>query len=240
MVIAKEEVSSEGASFGNLSLKDNTLVMTSIVNNNTMFELKLENASQCVVPKMAANDLELQFGETTTEKEEETITSITFHFPAPEVDDQGFAEEVTPAMSFQEEIMKTGVIKSIKGDVICEFSKEVGSFVSPRGKYGIQLTSTFMHMIGTQYTYKIKYSDITSLFLLDRPDGLRVALVICLSLPIRQGAQKYQYLVLETHKMEHTIALNLTDEGKYNKQKLRAPLNGLRCLVLRLSLCVFV
>lgn len=39
-----------------------------------------------------------------------------------------------------------------------------------------------------------------------------MAFVISLEKPIRQGNQKYQNLVLETHKVEHTMQLNLTEE----------------------------
>lgn len=69
-----------------------------------------------------------------------------------------------------------------------------------------------MHMQGAQYAYKIKYEDINSLFLLPKADGGRMAFVISLEKPIRQGNQKYQNLVLETHKVEHTMQLNLTEE----------------------------
>ncbi len=208
-----EFVSSEGASFGDLTLRHNTVQMKSLVSDKTIFEMKIDQAAQAVVPQSNRNDLEIQFLENdSADKEEESIVQMTLHFPLPDVDENGNVDDVSPAQAFQTEIMKTGVIKSVKGDVICEFSKEVGNFVSPRGKYAMQMTSTYLHMQGAQYTYKIKYTDITSLFLLDKPDGLRMAFVICLSLPIRQGAQKYQYLVLETHKMEHTVELNLTEE----------------------------
>lgn len=69
-----------------------------------------------------------------------------------------------------------------------------------------------MHMQGAQYAYKIKYEDINSLFLLPKIDGGRMAFVISLEKPIRQGNQKYQNLVLETHKVEHTMDINLTED----------------------------
>jgi structure-specific recognition protein 1 len=67
-------------------------------------------------------------------------------------------------------------------------------------------------MQGAQYAYKIKYDDINALFLLPKMDGGRMAFVISLEKPIRQGNQKYQNLVLETHKLEHTLAVNLSEE----------------------------
>ena len=114
-----------------------------------------------------------------------------------------------------------GAIRSMAGDVIAEFTKEQGNFVTPRGKYGIQMTSTFMHMQGSQYSYKIKYTDIGSLYLLPKLENGREAFVIALEKPIRQGAQRYQYLVLETHRIEHTMTINLTEEeikSKYDGQ----------------------
>lgn len=69
-----------------------------------------------------------------------------------------------------------------------------------------------MHMQGAQYAYKIRYEDIKNLFLLPKADGGRMAFVISLEKPIRQGNQKYQNLVLETHKVEHTMRLNLTED----------------------------
>ncbi len=87
------------------------------------------------------------------------------------------------------------------------------------------MTSSYMHMQGAQYAYKIKYDDISALFLLPKMDGGRMAFVIALEKPIRQGNQKYQNLVLETHKLEHTLRINLTAEeieSKYEGQ-LTAP-----------------
>jgi structure-specific recognition protein 1 len=213
--LSLESVSSEGASFGDLTLRNTTVMLQSLSSEKTIFEMKIDNAAQAVVPTTTAakNDLEIQFPENDeVSKDVESLVQITLHFPPPAVDEAGNVEELSPAAAFQAEIMKTGVIKNIKGDVICEFSNQVGKFVSPRGNYAMQMTSTYLHMQGAQYTYKIKYSDITSLFLLDKPGSERMAFVICLSLPIRQGAQKYQALVLETHKLEHTINLNLTQE----------------------------
>lgn len=74
------------------------------------------------------------------------------------------------------------------------------------------MTSTYLHMQGAQYAYKIKYEDINSLFLLPKVDGGRMAFVISLEKPIRQGNQKYQNLVLETVKVDHTMRLNLTED----------------------------
>lgn len=76
-------------------------------------------------------------------------------------------------------------------------------------------------MQGATYSYKIKYDDINCFYLLEKPDKTRQSIVIALEKPIRQGNQKYSNLVIDTHKMEDTIKLNISQEdcdGKYGGQ----------------------
>jgi hypothetical protein len=74
------------------------------------------------------------------------------------------------------------------------------------------MTKSYFHLQGTQYAYKIKYDDVSNLFLLEKPDGGRMLFVIGLEKPIRQKAQKYEHLVIETHKIDQTLSINLTEE----------------------------
>jgi structure-specific recognition protein 1 len=210
------QVASYGGNYGDLSLKKKYLVMNSL-SGKSMLDLKLDNVALCVVPISNRDEMEVHFHETdNVDREEDGLVQVTLHFPPG--DDP---EASTPAEDMRKAIMDTGVIRSVTGDIIAEFSKEQGNFVTPRGKYAIQMSSSYMHMQGAQYSYKIKYSDINSLFLLPKLDGGREAFVIALEKPIRQGNQKYQHLVLETHKIEHTMTINLTEDEiktKYDGQ----------------------
>ena len=67
-------------------------------------------------------------------------------------------------------------------------------------------------MRGNKYDYKIKYDDISRLFLLPKPDDVHMAFVIALDKPIRQGQQRYQHLVLQTSKDPDEITVNLDEE----------------------------
>ena len=78
-------------------------------------------------------DVEIQFADKET-KREASLVQITFHFP-PGEDEEG----ITQAEQLQQQIKDTGVLRSVTGDVITEFSKEQGNFVTPRGKYTIQV-----------------------------------------------------------------------------------------------------
>ena len=154
---------------------------------------------------------------------DDNLIQKTLHFPPGEISE--YEEELddfaTPAEEIRQAMMDSGVVRSMTGDIIAEFTKEQGNFVVPRGKYGIQLTSSYLHMQGSQYSHKIEYTDIGSMYLLPRLGSDREAFVIALEKSVRQGAQKYEYLVLETHKIEHTMKINLTEEEiktKYDNQ----------------------
>ena len=219
------QIFSDGVNYGNVVLHDkNTLRMTSL-SSKEMLDLTLDNVALCVVPANNRNEMEMHFHEIDDggRANDDNLVQITLHFPSGDVpeDEEEQDDFLTPAEEIRQSMMDTGTIRSMTGDVIAEFTKEQGNFVTPRGKYGIQMTSTFMHMQGSQYSYKIKYTDIGSLYLLPKLEGGREAFVIALEKPIRQGAQKYQYLVLETHKIEHTMTINLTEEEiktKYDGQ----------------------
>ena len=241
--MSPSSVASGGGHYGNVELKGKALVMTSI-DQKSVFDIKLDNVEFCVVPTSNRDELEVQFREGDhVDKEEDCLAQITFHFPPGEEneneDEDNEEAELTLAEGFRKNILETGVITSVMDSIIVEFNREQGNFVYPRGKYSIQMTSTHMHMQGGQYSYKIKYTDINSLFLLPKMDGSRMAFVIGLEKPIRQGTSKFQYLVIETHKLEQTVSVNISEEElstKYDGQlqkEMTAPLSTLIAKVFK-------
>jgi structure-specific recognition protein 1 len=228
---------SGGGNYGDVVFEGNSLLMKSVIidkdNEEHLvpgWEMGLDNISLCVVPTSNRNEMEVQFKDNdNTESKEDTVAQITFHFPKndeEESDEENSDDEekefkMTAAELMKSTILDSGILDSSGEKVIVEFTKDQGNFVTPRGKYSIQMTSTHMLMNGAQYFYKIKYEEINSLFLLPKPDGGRISFVISLDKPIRQGTQKYQHLVLETHKLDHTMSINLTEEEiaeKYDGQ----------------------
>lgn len=100
-----------------------------------LFDIPCEAIAQCVVPQSNRDELEIQFGESGREgKHEDRLMQMTIHFPPIEDPDEN-----TTAEALQAEILKMGVISSLTGDVLVEFSKELGNFVNPRGKYALQV-----------------------------------------------------------------------------------------------------
>jgi hypothetical protein len=105
-----------------------------------MLSLDLAEVSQCVLPGNNRNEIELQFPESdAVEANNDQLVSIRFYIPPdPEVD-PGDRTQKTAAELMQHRIMSTANIRKTTGDVIVEFDHEKGSFLTPRGRYSIEL-----------------------------------------------------------------------------------------------------
>ena len=57
--------------------------------------------------------------------------------------------------------------------------------IIPRGKYSFDLYKTFAKLHGRTNDYKILYKDINKGFLLPKPDGIHMAYVLHLKVPLR-------------------------------------------------------
>lgn len=125
-------------------------------------------------------------------------------------------EADTAAELLQQSIMQTANIRKTTGDIIVSFPQSKGTFLTPRGRYGVELYDYFLRMRGQKYDYKIKYDDISRLFLLPKPDEVHMAFVIALDKPIRQGQQRYQYLVMQCSKDPDEVTVNLDEESLKN------------------------
>lgn len=136
--------------------------------------------------------------------------------PDPDADPAD-KEAPTPAEMLQQRIMQTADIRKTTGDVLVSFDASKGTFLTPRGRYQIDLYDYFLRMRGQKFDYKIKYEDISRLFLLPKPDEVHMAFVIALDKPIRQGQQRYQYLVLQATKENDEVEVNM-DEAALQKE----------------------
>ncbi|KAG5176109.1 hypothetical protein JKP88DRAFT_336294 [Tribonema minus] len=135
------------------------------------------------------------------------------------------------AETFHQAVMDRANIRDVKGSVLCELDSSLGTFLTPRGRYALEMYSTFLRMHGSKYDYKIQYEDINKLFLLEKPDDRYVAFVISLDKPVRQGQQRYQHLVLQASKVEETLNLNMSEAELQEKYKgaLEPVMRGALC-----------
>lgn len=219
-------MSSSGVSFGITDLEKKQLVFKECILDDAdeegqefepnvgseMLSLNLGEVSQCVIQGNTKNEIEIQFVESdTVEAGTDQLTSIRFYIP-PDPDTDPTETTETPAELFQQKIMKIANIRNTAGNAIVEFDESIGTFLTPRGRYNITLYDSFLRMYGSRYDYKIKYDDISRLFLLPKPNEVHKAFVIALDKPIRQGQQRYQMLVLQTNMEIQEININLDEE----------------------------
>lgn len=130
---------------------------------------------------------------------------------AASAQDDDVNNEETAAEAFHEALKSKADIGQVAGDSIVVF-KEV-LVLTPRGRYDIDVFSTFIRLRGKTYDYKILYSSMNKLFLLPKADEIHVMLVIGLDPPIRQGQTRYPYLVLQFPREEEMDAeLNLDEQ----------------------------
>ena len=194
--VIKYTMSSSGYSFGKADISGSHLVYRKCIvddeeeegqDGDEMLTLDLTEVSQCVLPGNNRNEIELQFHESdTVEQGTDQCVQIRFYVP-PEPEAE--PDQPTNAEIFQQRIMTKAHIKNTTGNIIAEFDESMGTFLTPRGRYAIELYDAFLRLRGSKYDYKIKYDDISRLFLLPKPDEVHMAFVIALDKPIRQGQQ---------------------------------------------------
>jgi len=183
-----------------------------------MLSMDLGEVSQCVLPGNNRNEIEMQFLESdTVEAGTDQLVAIRFYVP-PDMDvDPSDKEAATPAEVLQSRIMQVASVKKTSGSIIAEFDESKGTFLTPRGRYSIELYDSFLRMRGAKYDYKIRYDDISRLFLLPKQDDMHKAFVIALDKPIRQGQQRYNMLVMQCTNEPSELDVNL-DEATLEKE----------------------
>lgn len=220
--LSEEHISSAGGNWGTFSFEGQQLNFRTPErehegedhkSKSSILSFPLEDIAQCAVP--SKNELEIHFHEDdTVAADEETLVDMRMYVP-PGVsleDLEADPDTLTGAQEFKNQILDRANITSFTGQSIVELDEQVGTFLTPRGRYAIELYTTFLRMHGKTYDYKIMYSNINRCFLLERPDGISCAFVISLEDPIRQGKQSYPHLVLQLKKEESDISVQLSPE----------------------------
>jgi len=241
--LKKHSMSAAGNSWGNTDIVNKHLVFRQCrledadeegeefepEDGDEMLSLDLGEVSQCVLPGNNRNEIEMQFLESdTVEAGTDQLVAIRFYVPPDADADPTDKDAATSAEVLQSHIMQIASVKKTSGSIIAEFDENKGTFLTPRGRYSIELYDSFLRMRGAKYDYKIKYDDISRLFLLPKQDELNMAFVIALDKPIRQGQQRYNMLVMQCTKEQSELDINLDDatlEKEYNGD-IQAHMNG--------------
>lgn len=125
--------------------------------------------------------------------------------------DDDEAQEITPAKVLNDKIVQAAGIGEFAGEVIASLADL--PMIIPRGKYSLDLYSTFLKLHGRTHDYKILYKDINKGFLLPKPDGAHMAYIIHLKTPLRQGQTLHHFIALQfDRELGYKIKVNLSPE----------------------------
>lgn len=124
---------------------------------------------------------------------------------------------------FVEELKSKADITQVVGKVIVSFAEVL--FLTPRGRYDIDMYENFLRLRGKTYDYKLQYTQIQRIFSLPKLDGMHHLIILQVNPPLRQGQTKYSFLTLQFDEQEEVeVELNIDDEefeqnykGKINK-----------------------
>ncbi|QPG76266.1 hypothetical protein FOA43_003652 [Brettanomyces nanus] len=126
----------------------------------------------------------------------------------------------TKALFFYDELKEKADLGQVAGEMIVSFGEIL--FLTPRGRYDIDMYDSFLRLRGKTYDYKIRYAQIQRIFSLPKIDGLHQLMILQVDPPLRQGQTKYSFLILQFDTQEEIeVELNLDDEEYEKKWKSR-------------------
>lgn len=210
------EHSLRGWNWGKTSLAKNELLFN--INNKPGFEIPYNKITNSNLT--GKNEVALEFNLDNNVGDE--LVEMRFYIPGTienedvkqETGDVA-TEEVNAASVFYDDIKSKAEIGQVAGEAIVSFSEVL--FLTPRGRYDIDMYPTSLRLRGKTYDYKIQYKQIERVFSLPKPDDSHHLIVIQIDPPLRQGQTRYPFLVMQFQNTEEIeVELNLTDE-EYEK-----------------------
>lgn len=187
------------------------------------FELPMSSVSQVVLPNK--NEVEIQFSDSgALDKEDEVLVNMRLWAPdSLTVGDKTFAARLHADLL--EKAMIRGDAEGKAARVT--LAERDTLFLTPRGRYKIQMYRDHLVLTGKTYTFQIYYKRLSKFFWLPRPGGVHSFFVIGLEEPLRMGAQHHNYLVLQIANEEASLRVNIPeDEAKAENIKLKSEMKG--------------
>eukprot|EP01006_Ploeotia_vitrea_P041583 TRINITY_DN66552_c3_g3_i1.p1 TRINITY_DN66552_c3_g3~~TRINITY_DN66552_c3_g3_i1.p1 ORF type:complete len:468 (-),score=116.20 TRINITY_DN66552_c3_g3_i1:1071-2420(-) len=155
----------------------------------------------------------------------EGVTEIRFHVPA-----EGTTKGTDDIQEAETNTVVGKLIHGVRSKLVGEDVSAIVSFsniaLHPRGRVEISLFKDFARLRGKSDTWKLKYTNITCMFLLPTGDS-RVFFILSLEHPIKAGQQRHQHLVLDIKEEivteDDAFEINLTEEEITEMNKSGVP-----------------
>lgn len=126
--------------------------------------------------------------------------------------------EKSAAQLFFEELKENADIGENSGDIIASFEEIF--FVTPRGRYDIDIYKDSIRLRGKTYEYKLQTKQIQRIFSVPAGDESNHNIVLSIDPPLRQGQTTYPSLVLQFNANEEIQkTLSISDEEYENHYK---------------------
>ncbi|KAM9902155.1 hypothetical protein OXX80_005453 [Metschnikowia pulcherrima] len=230
LALEHKEHSLRGWNWGQTDLARNELVFQ--VHNKPSFEIPYSEVTNSNLT--GKNEVALEFGLNNDDKAGDEIVEMRFYIPGTVENEttktvraedgsekqEEDVEEVSAASVFYEQLKDKADIGQVAGEAIVSFSDVL--FLTPRGRYDIDMYPSSLRLRGKTYDYKIQYKQIERIFALPKPDDLHHLLVLQIDPPLRQGQTRYPFLVLQFTREEETeLELNLSEQDYEQKYKDR-------------------
>ncbi|CAM9010555.1 unnamed protein product [Wickerhamomyces anomalus] len=209
-----KEHSLRGWNWGNTDLARNELVFN--VSGKPAFEIPYNqiNNSNLAAKNEVAIDMNLINENNDTAGDE--LVEVRFYIPGtvPYEDDdvaEEDREEKTSAAAFYDQLKEKADIGQVAGEALASFTDIL--FLTPRGRFDIDLYPSYLRLRGKTYDHKIQYRQVERIFSLPKPDDIHHLMVIHVNPPLRQGQTPYPYLVLQFAKDEELeVEINVSEE----------------------------
>ncbi|CAN1319968.1 FACT complex subunit SSRP1 [Linum perenne] len=220
-----KQLSVTGRNWGDVDLSNSML--TFLVGSKQAFEVSLSDVAQTSM--QGKNDVVLEFHVVILALcvQKDSLMELSFHIPSSNTQYSG-DENRPPAQVFREKIMSltdggTGVEEAV-------VTFESVGILTPRGRYNVELHTSFLHLQGQANDFKIQYSSVVRLFLLPKSNQPHTFVIVTLDPPIRKGQTLYPHIVLQfdTEAVgEQTLTMNEDLLNTKYKGKLEASYKGL-------------
>eukprot|EP00835_Amoeboradix_gromovi_P001785 NODE_89_length_21810_cov_0.170098.p6 type:complete len:343 gc:universal NODE_89_length_21810_cov_0.170098:1913-2941(+) len=122
-------------------------------------------------------------------------------------------DEQTAAEYLHNSVKMKADLQAVSGKTVMSFNEL--PFLTPRGRYEMDIYEDFIRLRGKTYDFKIDFRSIIKIFSLQKPDDNNHLVVIALDPPVSQGQTRYPFLVLNfSSEDEEEIQINANDTFK--------------------------
>ncbi|PRT54005.1 FACT complex subunit POB3 [Wickerhamiella sorbophila] len=204
------------------SRPDFEIPYSAVLNSNVVgksevaIEFKLQSASE----RTTGGDevVEMQFYVPGTVSKDDSDGVKSEDGVKKEEEGEEPVEEQSAAVVFHEQLRARADIGMTSGSEIVAFADIL--FLTPRGRYDMDMYEDSFRLRGKSYDYKIGYNTIQRIFVLPKPDDTHNLVILQLDPPLRQGQTRYPFLIMQFLRDEDLeTTLNVDDEefnSKYN------------------------